>query len=256
MENRHLNISKLIAFLIVASIFLVPASCVAVPYIFKPTVNPFDYISVTFDGIDGEGMARIELIKTDSRITSLDDFGVTISKEYNLCEGETVTVYTDTLTSPYWHTQNSKEYIVEGLELFLTDLNTIDENASELIEQKSLQILSGNISDTPQIQIDSHEKYYLLTDNKQSNLLYDVYEATWSLADGTEKQIYLVAYYTDIIVHGGDNATFSYDDCMYTGNMLSTNDYRDSVVYGFESLEDIELELNTNRDPDATISEK
>lgn len=115
-ERKQHRVAKLIALLIVAGIFLIPACCAAIPYIFKPTVNPFDYIEVNFSGKDGKGMAQVELIKTDEKIDSLSDLDITISKQYGLSEGDIITVYTNDFESPCWHSESSREYTVKGLE--------------------------------------------------------------------------------------------------------------------------------------------
>ena len=255
-EKRHLNLSKFIGLFIALAIVFTPFVLAAVPYIFRPTINPFDYIEVTFSGIDGEGVAAVELRKTDEKVGTLEDLCITVSKSYKLSENEVITVSTKDLKSPCWHSKTLQEYIVKGLELYLTDLKDIDENAQKLIHQKSEQLINMAIDDKSQITNLKHEKFYLLTDGDKNNLLYDVYRATWELVEGENKTIYLVAYYTDMIVHNGDNATFSYDDCMYTGNILSEGSFRNGAVTAFESLSDIELDLNTNRSPDMILSEK
>lgn len=255
-EKKHLNISKLIALLVVASIFLIPASCAAIPYIFRPTINPFEYIDVTFEGIDGEGVAELKLIKTDDKIQKIDDLCVTLSKTNNLNENEVITASTNDWESPCWHSESSREYTVTGLELYLKDLDDIDQNAEKLIHQKSEQLIGMATDDKPQFTNIKHKKFYLLSDGDKENLLYDVYSATWELVEGNDKTIYLVAYYENIIVHSGENATFSYDNSMYTGDILSEGSYQNGAVTAFESLGDIELDLNTNRAPDMILTEK
>lgn len=255
-ERRHLNLSKLIALLVVAGIFLIPASCVGVVWLCRPTVNPFDYIEVSFKGVDGEGKVVVELVKSDDNIKNTNDLGLEVSPDRNLSEGDTVTVYAKSLESGYRFSESKRQYTVEGLELYLTDLNDMDDNVIELIHRKSEQLVGMVIEDKPQITDVEHEKFYLLSDGEQENLLYDVYKATWELADGTDKTIYLVAYYENIITHNGDNATFSYESAMYTGSIISTSSYQNGVVTAFESLEDIELDLNTNRSPEMVLSER
>ncbi len=256
MENRHLNVSKLIALLVVASIFLIPASCVAIPYIFRPTINPFEYIDVKFEGINGQGEATVELVKTNGHVTSLDDLCVSVSKTYQLSENEVITISTNPFEATCWHSQTSKVYVVKGLELFLTDLNDIDENAEKIIHQKSQQLIEKTVDNMSKFSTPRHEKFYLLSDGDKKNVLYDVFSCEWDLVEGYSETVYLVAYYTDIIVHNGDNATFSYEECMYTGDLLYKGSYSNGFVYGFESLEDIELDLNTNRNPDMVLTEK
>ncbi|MBQ2824673.1 MAG: hypothetical protein IJF19_00235 [Clostridia bacterium] len=255
-ERKHLNVSKLIALLCVVSLLLIPASCAVIPYIFRPTINPFEYIDVKFEGIDGQGSATVELVKTNGHVKSLEDLCVSISKTYQLSENEVIVISTNPFEATCWHSQTSKEYTVKGLELFLTDLNNIDENAEKIIHQKSLQLIGMTTDDQPQFSTPKHEKFYLLSDGKKENVLYDVFSCEWKLVEGYSETIYLVAYYTDIIVHNGDNATFSYDDCMYTGNLLYKGSYSNSSVFGFDSLEDIEIDLNTNHAPDMVLTEK
>ncbi len=255
-ERKHLNVSKLIALLFVVGLFLIPASCTLIPYLFRPVINPFDYIDVTFEGIDGQGSATVELIKTNGHITNLEDLCISVSKTDDLSENEVIIISTKPFESPCRHSITSKEYVVKGLELFLSDLNSMDENAEKIIHQKSLQILGMAIDDKPQFSTPKHEKFYLLSDGDKENVLYDVFSCEWELVEGYSETIYLVAYYTDIIVHNGDNATFSYDDCMYTGNLVSKGSYANSSVFGFDSLEDIEIDLNTNHAPDMVLTEK
>lgn len=255
-ERKHLNVSKLIALLCVVSLFLIPASCAVIPYIFRPTINPFEYIDVKFEGIDGQGSATVELVKTNGHVKSLEDLCVSISKTYQLSENEVIVISTNPFEATCWHSQTSKEYTVKGLELFLTDLNDIDENAEKIIHQKSLQLIEKTTKNISQYSTPKHEKFYLLSDGKKENILYDVFSCEWELVEDYSETVYLVAYYTDIIVHNGDNATFSYDDCMYTGNLLYKGSYSNGFVYGFDSLEDIEIDLNTNHAPDMVLTEK
>ena len=255
-ERKHLNISKLVALLIVVGILLIPASCAAIPYIFRPTIDPFEYIDVKFEGIDGEGTATIELVKTNGHVKSLEDLCVSISKEFQLSENEVIVISTNPFEATCWHSRTSKEYVVKGLELFLTDLNDIDENAEKIIHQKSQQLIEKTTDNMTQFSKPKHEKFYLLSDGDKKNVLYDVFSCEWSLVEGYSETVYLVAYYTDIIVHNGDNATFSYEECMYTGDLLYKGSYSNGFAYGFESLEDIEIDLNTNRSPDMVLTEK
>lgn len=48
----------------------------------------------------------------------------------------------------------------------------------------------------------------------------------------------------------------SYDNCMYTGDILSEGSFHNGAVTAFESLGDIELDLNTNRAPDMVLTSK
>ncbi|MBQ8571975.1 MAG: hypothetical protein IJ451_00745 [Ruminococcus sp.] len=256
MENRHLNISKIIALLFIVGIIFIPASCIAGPYIFRPTINPFEYIDVKFEGINGEGEVKVELIQSNNRIQSLDDLNIRLSQTYYLSENDVISISTNDLNSPCRHRVKYKEYTVKGLELFLTNLDDIDEYAEKLIHQKSEQLIKMAIDVKPQFTNLKHEKFYLLSDRDKENVLYDVYTCNWELVEGNSKTVYLVAYYTDIIVHNGDNATFSYEDSMYTGNLLSEGSHSNGCIYGFESLEDIELDLNTNHSPDMVLTEK
>lgn len=256
MENRHINVSKLIALLVVAGIVLIPASCAFIPYVFRPTINPFEYIEVKFEGINGEGEASVELIKSNNKIQTLDDLNIRLSHTDYLSENDVISVTTDDSSSPCWHSVKYKEYTVKGLELFLNDLDDIDKNAENIIHTKSEQIIEKAIDDQAQFSNLEHEKFYLLSDGDKENLLYDVYSCDWELIEGYDKKIYLVAYYTDIIVHNGKNATFSYNDCMYTGEILYEGSYSNGYIYGFESLEDIELDLTTNRSPNMVLTSK
>lgn len=255
-ERKQLNVSKLIALLIVASIFLIPVSCAAIPYIFRPTIDPFEYIEVKFEGIDGKGSATLELVKTDGHVTTLSDLCMSISKSYELSENEVIVISTNPLEATCWHSKTSKEYVVKGLELFLTDLNAMDENAEKIIHQKSQQLIESTTKNMSYCSTPKHEKFYLLTDGEKENLLYDVYKCEWYLSEGYTETVYLVAYYTDIIVHNGENATFSYEDCMYTGDLLYKGSYSNGFVHGFESLDDIEIDLKTNHAPNMVLLEK
>lgn len=256
MENKHLNVSKIIALLFIVGIILIPASCIAGPYIFRPTINPFEYIDVKFEGINGEGEAKVELIQSNNWIQSLDDLNIRLSQTYYLSENDVISISTNDLNSPCRHSVKYKEYTVKGLELFLTDLDDIDEYAEKVIHQKSLQLIEKTIDDNPQFSTPKHEKFYLLSDGQKKNVLYDVFRCKWELIEGYSKTVYLVAYYTDIIVHNGANATFSYADCMYTGELMYEGSYSNGYVYGFESLEDIELDLTTNRSPNMVLTSK
>lgn len=115
-ERRQQRIAKIIAISIVFSLIIGPFISVGITYLFRPKINPFEYIEVTFEGTDSHGVANVELIKTDEKIHNIYDLGVELSKEYNLSNGDVITVYTNEHESPCRHSETSREYTVEGLE--------------------------------------------------------------------------------------------------------------------------------------------
>lgn len=111
--------------LCVVSLFFDSCKLCGYPYIFRPTINPFEYIDVKFEGIDGQGSATVELVKTNGHVKSLEDLCVSISKTYQLSENEVIVISTNPFEATCWHSQTSKEYTVKGLSFSLPTLMTL-----------------------------------------------------------------------------------------------------------------------------------
>ncbi len=253
--------SKWIAFAIAFGIVFLPVIISLAVWLNRPAINPFDFIEVSFYGDNGYGKVNIELTQSGFGINSVHDLDLKISREDYLYEGDTLTVIANDSAADYRFSEKKRTYIVEGLNVYLTDLNDLDEKSIELIHQSTELLNDRNIEPsygvTPNDFIDyEHEKFYLLTDGKNDNILFDVYNARFRLKDDSIRTVYLVVYYENIFVNNASkDISIDYDESMYEGRVISLGNL-DGVVTGYDSLEEFEVSLMTNRNKNMKLSER
>ena len=169
--------------IIIAILMLIGMISVIPQHLSKPKVNPFDCIDVTFRGTDGDGEIVIEMT---GAVPGIDANRITydISKEDYLIEGETVSI--EASSSDYRLTENTQIYTVDGLDEYLKDLEELSQEALDMIHIQAEKVLELNLDSTKACGyfVDMKPvKLFLITDGKQTNSLYDVFEVTFSVDD-------------------------------------------------------------------------
>lgn len=234
-----------IAIAVVGVIVLLSIFSTLVQEASKPQVNPFDCIDVSFQGKDGDGEV---VLKTKSAAEGIDAnlIEFDISKERNLFQGETISI--SAASDDYRLSENTKSYIVEGLDEYLKDLDNIPEEALEIIHLKAESVLELNLdrSKTSGHFVEMKPvKLFLITDGEQTNRLYDVYEARFSTNAG-EVTCYVVAYFDDVIVRDGEQVSIDMSSGMYLGHLTQIQGWL--WITAYNSLEEIRADILTSQD--------
>lgn len=211
----------------------------------KPEVNPFDYIEVFFQGIDGRGEVSMDI---KSGADGIDTGGIRfeISKERELMLGENITIRAT--SEIYRLSESSKVYKVEGLDEYLSDLKKIPADALALIHKRAETVLDTNLDTCKDVGVFTEMKpvkLFLLTDGKQGNYLYDVFEAHFSV-DGEEQIYYVAACFSDVIVRAGNQASLNMSYGVYAGHLTQIKSW--IWIMAYESVEEVRTDILTSQE--------
>lgn len=247
-KYRNIKIAAVVI-CIILFIALIPS---ALAELLKPMINPFDYVEVSFKGKDGEGKAVIDVINVSEDIDA-NRIEFDISKTDYLSEGNTISIRAE--SDDYRLTQRTKTYKVEGLDEYLKDLDAISEEALENIHIKSEAVLEFNLdrSKSTQVFIDMRPvKLFLTTDGKQSNTLYDVFEAHFAVENG-EKTYYVMVYFDNVVLRQGTQQIWDMSGGMYSGDLIQVEG--SLFISGYSSLEEVRADILTNQKRDMELKE-
>ena len=223
-----------------------------------PSVDPFEYVSVSFSGGNGKGEAELHIARSDEVDTSRIRY--VLSKSFGLSEGEVIRLVAE--SDDYQLTKKREVVTVKGLDTYLTDLDSLSDEALAVIHAKSEQVSLRNRERSSEIVHDCRycepTIMYLLTDEGNRNLLYDVYEAGFTMDHDETYRVYLVTYFENIIVRDTDPVTIDYGRCFYDGNTLQFGEsiFHMSTLSGYESLEEIEEALMANQDESMKLKQR
>lgn len=201
----------------------------------RPEVNPFDYIEVSFAGTDGRG----ELIITElvNEEIAVDAIRFEASQEDDLSVGDKVRITAS--SAEYELVEDVKIYTVEGLEEYLKDL--------ESLTSEEIEVIHANAESEMNYQIKRLEedgaavsykpiKMFLITDEKNSNVLFDVYEFTISTeSDGAT--YYAMVSFESVIIQDTDPVTIDYWWPEVPGNQHKLENW--VYYYGYDSIDEI-----------------
>ena len=210
----------------------------------KPQVNPFDCITVSFQGKDGKGELVLETNSVEGIDVNRIDYS--ISKSRSLYQGETISIIAD--SDDYRLTEATKTYIVEGLDEYLKDLENIPQGALELIHARAESVLELDLERAKKVGdfVDMKPvKLFLLTDGKQTNVLYDVFEVHFAW-DGGESTLYVVACFDNVVVRDTEQPSIDMSYGMYVGGLMQIRGAL--YITAYDSLEDIKVSILTGQD--------
>lgn len=232
--------------IVIAVIVLIGVISVMSEHLSKPKVNPFDCIAVTFRGTDGDGEIVIEMTNAVEGI-DVNRIEYDISKENYLLQGETISI--EATSDEYRLTETTKVYIVEGLDEYLKDLEDLTDEAMVMIHTQSEEVLELNLDGTKATGFFADMKpvkMFLVTDGKQTNELYDVFEVRFATDDG-EEIYYVLACFDEVILRNGAQTFVNMSYGMYYGNLTqvqgaiyimaydSVDEIRNDILLGLES---------------------
>ncbi len=211
----------------------------------KPQVNPFDCIEVSFQGNDGDGEVVLE-VKNVTEGIDANRIEFDISKEDYLVQGETISIRAS--SEDYRLTEKNRTYIVEGLDEYLKDLENISQEVLEIIHIKAESVLELNLESSRNVGVlldIKPVKLFLVTDGKQTNRLYDVFEAHFSTYTG-EQTYYVMAYFDDVIVRNGEQISIDMSYGMYGGHLTGVEGAL--YIMAYDSIEEIRADILTTQD--------
>lgn len=224
----------------------------AYEYATAPEVDPFESIDVVFEGTSGSGYGWVEVHSPASGTYNAYDIDYEISQRFGLAEGDKVTVTAS--STRYRLTTKTKVYTVEGLDVLLADLDGLSDQAIASIHARSELTLKKAASGSRiEAGLTALEPIavYLFTESSSHNTLYDVFRATFML-NGATSELYLVAYYDDIVVRDGAVPTIDYDYTTTTGDYIKVFDSYESLesyggyINGYRTLEETEIGIQSS----------
>lgn len=235
----------------------------SVNYFSKEKIDdPFKCVNISFDGIDGNG--KITMID-NKECSYYSDIDFIPSKEKNILEGEKITV--TAVSDIYRFAVTSKEFKVEGLSLFLNDLMDLSDDVIKSIHEFSEdEINNGSLGITFRGTVVNlvPYKFYLESNNKDSNVLYDVYKISIKTNSGKIFDKFVVAYYEDFILTN-KKADFSYKKLYHCGNIIKAGDpsvytanNKDYVgnISGFLTEAEFKAYLKSSNDGSYVVTER
>lgn len=200
------RLRMLIALLIIVGVGIGVVSCSLHMYNSVKVTSVFDYIDVSFDGVNGSGKAEIAL-KDGIDDVLLTELKVSAEPKRGLSNGDRVKVSTvgnvigDDLDTMKRVKAESRYIEVSGLTEYLQDANNLsDKNLQEI------QTLSSNAFD----RLSSHKDYanrgrygiYCCAGSK-GNFVYDVYRVSYK-----GETVYSAIRFEDLLVKSDGNLTY------------------------------------------------
>ena len=256
-EEKAKRRSRIIVTVVLAAAAALVIAGIIIRYTARLTIDPFNYVTVTFSGGNGKGEAKLNLHSNDR--VDASQIRYVLSQSYGLSEGDEIRVEAE--SDVYQLTKKRETYTVEGLDPYVTSLTALSDEALSVIHAKSEEVSLRNRERSEEIVHDcvyyKPVMMYLLTDGANRNLLYDVYEAGFSMENDDVYYVYLVTYYENIIVRDEEPVTIDYGRCFYDGNTITFGEsmFNQSTLRGYETLEEIEEDLTANQDTNMKLRE-
>ena len=220
----------------------------------KVKVDPFKYVNLSFRGDDGKGEADLE-VKSDRSDININNISYEVNPKTELKDGDNVTVTAK--SNVYKLTEQNKQYPVKGLSLFLKDIKTLKDNDIKSLHSLSDQEIQKALSSINTDKVKINKEYvntYLLTDKKQKNILFDLFKYSFSQKEpSTGKQVksevYLLAYFEDIVVKDSESGSLASSKSMYAGDSIQIfqGKYWSPFVTGFKSLDAAKAHINSKK---------
>ena len=241
-EKRH---GAIIPAIVISAIILIGIVSAAFQELSKPLINPFDYIDVSFQGTDGDGELVMEMLHSGSAIDpNFIEFN--ISKDSYLFQGDMITI--QAASQEYRLTESQKVYTVEGLDEYLKDPENIPAEALEIIHTQAESVLANNLDTSKEagfLMDMKPVKLFLTTDGKQTNALYDVFEAHF-ITDAGEQTYYVLAAFDDVVVRNGSQASINMSYGMYYGNLTQVQGW--VWIMAYNSIEEIRAAILSDQE--------
>lgn len=218
----------------------------------QKTVDPFEYAEVTFSGIDGEGVAKVNPLPVDGEG---NDIRYSFSRERDLSEGQEIILRAE--GGSYNLRKKKKTYIVSGLDLFVTDVKQLDDAAQAYLYELSENAIHSGFDGGNNYSLGVYGKKYesysyrplhlmLLSDGQQKNCILCVYEMSFEMGEYSDS--ILVAYeMTGVALRPKSTTPLSFKKGYFGGDHIHIGDSSGwgkrymGTAYGFGTEEDLNL---------------
>lgn len=212
--------------------------------------NPFDYVTVVYEGIAPNGYASINV---DSDIP-VKGISFEMDNYSKLSNGDTIKVtaegsYDDIDSCCLEYGMKAEEtentYTVEGLSSYAMSLDEIPEDTLTKLDKHAMDTLNAHVakkwSDASSfVGAKLVGNYFLFPkdsslDAYTNNYLYFVYEVTAKSMDSKKEfKYYYHSYYTDIMILDDGTCSFDLGSLSTTDTTFNKENY---YYYGYESLD-------------------
>ncbi len=196
-------------------------------------INPFDKLTIKFDGISGAGRARLY----DANVNAVSSIEKTTGDMEKLSNGDTITVKygKDTVTqknTKYVLTETEKKYTVAGLNEYVTDITAVGEEDLEALKKNAIQKAVTECDDSDFAYIkDSFKVYAVYTlVKKDYSKQMSVFVVSFDYNENDEKKTgYFMAKYSNAehLATGEYKINFSTDVYSFM---------RETYLYGFNVM--------------------
>lgn len=157
-------------------------------------------------------------------------------------QGDTISI--DVSSDYYRLEEKTKVYTVDGLDLYLNDLENLSAEELEKLHEEAEKVLKSNLDiskDQDYLVEMKPVKLFLTTDGKRTNRLYDVYEVRYNTGNG-EAVYYVWASFEGVIVKKDGQLSLKDTVSGCAGYPIVI---QDSVsIYGYDSMETVEVEID------------
>lgn len=241
-HRMWVRLRMLISLLIIVGVGIGVVSCSLHMYDSVKVTSVFDYIDVSFDGVNGSGKAEIAL-KDGIDDVLLTELKVSAEPKRGLSNGDRVKVSTygnvigDDLETMKRVKAESKYIVVSGLTEYLQDANNLSGKNLE-----EIQSLSSNAFDRLSSSKDyaNRERYgiYCCAGSK-GNYVYDVYKVSYK-----GEAVYSAVRFEDLLVKSDGN--ISYEGCNVVLHLEWVGGY--SGINGYKSIDSFEQAMHNTDD--------
>lgn len=196
-------------------------------------VNPFDYITVKFEGMAPNATAYIEKSGEDY----ISDTSFSLDKDSGISLGDTITVTIDDSQAQYLaeqygvaYTETSKTYTCDSVSSYIGSSADITDDFLGQIQGQTKDVIEAYFAgESDQLKMSGlgYCGYYLLVNKSNdgystNNYLYIIYNATVSSKEGDfkKKTVYLPVCYTNIVKNADGSL---YCDDFTNGQIVNGN---------------------------------
>lgn len=225
----------------------------------RPEINPFEYIEVSFSGTDGYG----ELIITElvNEEIAVDEISFDVSRDDGLSVGDKVRITASSVE--YKLKEDVRIYTVEGLDEYIKSLDNLTQEEMDVIHVNAENEYGSRIAELKENNLlISYKpvKMFLITDEKQANALYDVYEFNVSTISG-EQTYYAVVEFRSIMLQKTEPLTIRCSWTDFSGDGYCLNEdgwnYSERVYfYGYSSLDEVRTYVTSEMESGMVLKER
>lgn len=222
--------------------------------------DPFQYVSISFSGISGNGTAYLNI---DNNIKK--DIEYSLSKDSKLDEGEVI--YLSAKSNIYRFKNYKKEIIVTGLNSYISNIDDLTSEVIDYLHNISCEFQKDKIENavTFKGELVSLEPYkvYLTTNFESQNTIDDVYIAKIKTTNGNIYEKYVDTCYRNVILINNENELLRYESKRNIGGSIKAGNPASfsgpeyiGFMTGFITQQDVEEHIKNNSDTSMKVFEK